>query len=214
MKDLLQQTNPEKTNTQQDGADGAMKELLEEEEKDTAGAAAVLQKQSKKKKTGAKVTSAIKMAPCVRGCMQMTGKTITIELVLQVESSDTIDMVKSMIQDKERIPAAPHLCGQASREQVHAGRLQHPMGSIPAGRCGASSYDVCCSSNCRGNAIFMARFTLSPSDASSGAALTAVFTTAVGSAAARRSTSTSTSRKLVLWLFAWSSTCQATKSRN
>ena len=56
MKDLLQQTYPEKTNTQQEDADGAMKELLEEEEKDTAGAAAVLQKQSKKKKTGAKVT--------------------------------------------------------------------------------------------------------------------------------------------------------------
>jgi hypothetical protein len=51
-----------------------------------------------------------KTAPVVRGGsgggMQIwvktrTGKTITLELVLQVESSDTIDMVKSMIQDKD-----------------------------------------------------------------------------------------------------------------
>jgi hypothetical protein len=51
-----------------------------------------------------------KTAPGVRGGsgggMQIwvkthTGKTITLELVLQVESSDTIDMVKSMIQDKD-----------------------------------------------------------------------------------------------------------------
>ena len=34
----------------------------------------------------------------------LTGKTITLELVLQVVSSDTIDMVKNMIQDMEGIP--------------------------------------------------------------------------------------------------------------
>jgi ubiquitin-large subunit ribosomal protein L40e len=43
---------------------------------------------------------------CVHGCLQicvktLTGKTNTLELVLQVESSDTIDMVQSMIQDTE-----------------------------------------------------------------------------------------------------------------
>jgi len=76
-------------------------ELLEEDEKEKAAAAAGARKKSKNKKGGDQGTaSARKAAPGVRGGMQiwvktLTGKTITLELVLQVKSSDTIDMVKS-----------------------------------------------------------------------------------------------------------------------
>ena len=83
-------------------------ELLEDEKEKNA-AAAGSQKTQKKKTGGQFTTRACKTAPHVSGGMRiwlktLTAKTITFELVLQVESSDTIDMVKSMIQDTESIP--------------------------------------------------------------------------------------------------------------
>ena len=70
-----------------------MKELLEEDEKDkTVVAVAGSQKKSKKKKTGGQgAESVCKTTPVVCGGMQiwvktLTDKTMTLELVLEVES--------------------------------------------------------------------------------------------------------------------------------
>jgi hypothetical protein len=59
-----------------------------------------------KKKYVKTVLLGCKTAPDVCGDMKiwvktLTDKTITVELVLQVEIRDTIDMTKCMIQDKE-----------------------------------------------------------------------------------------------------------------
>jgi hypothetical protein len=135
-KDVLPQACTEKIKKQQEDADRAMRELLEEDEKEKVAAAAGSQKKSKKKKAGGQGTaSACKTAPDVRGGMQiwvktLTGKTITLELVLQVER------------------------GNGSRRgSGKCGRRSQIMACTAAGRCAAScctSHHVCCSSHCRG----------------------------------------------------------------
>jgi hypothetical protein len=82
-----------------------MKELLEEDDKDIEADSSGSQKKSKQKKAGVQGTASVcNTVPDVCGDIQiwvknLMDKTITLELVLQVESSDTIDMVKSMIRN-------------------------------------------------------------------------------------------------------------------
>jgi hypothetical protein len=70
MNDTILQASRETIKKQQEGADWAMKELLEEDEKEKAAAAAGSQKKSNKKKAGGQGTaSACKTAArCVATC--------------------------------------------------------------------------------------------------------------------------------------------------
>ena len=92
---------------QQKDADRVIRELLEGDEEEKAAAARLTEVIEREKDRRSRYTvSACKTAPRVRGGKTKTGKSMTLELMLQrVESSDNIGMVRrTMIQEKEGIP--------------------------------------------------------------------------------------------------------------
>ena len=89
---------------QQKDADRVIRELLEGDEEEKAAAARLTEVIEREKDRRSRYTvSACKTAPRVRGGKTKTGKSMTLELMLQrVESSDNIGMVRrTMIQEKE-----------------------------------------------------------------------------------------------------------------